>query len=335
MRRPLPSNCIQFDEDEHHVQSNPPRSHADHRQEGRGDRGQDADQPRDGDRHRKDASGKTVPRRIIKQFVAKFNGKEIMKADWHPAISANPYQSFFVQGARKRHLRVHLARRQRLGLQVRAQSDRRLRLRSRLASGSFQDSNAARVMGRLIGAQHDVRAAAHPKGWKQVITRRDFIAATAAAGTLCAGTGLPLSGWQRRDASRKSNSWRSSRTATSRSCTSPTSTPSSCRCISASRRSISASARRRASCPISSARSCARPSSSPTSRPRRTRTPIDDFAELARTYGRMGGLDRIATVIKSIRAAARRPHAAARRRRHLDQLLDRACRPRARTWSMP
>ena len=46
---------------------------------------------------RKDANGNTVPRRIIKQFVAKFNGKEIMKADWHPAISANPYQSFFVR----------------------------------------------------------------------------------------------------------------------------------------------------------------------------------------------------------------------------------------------
>jgi sulfur-oxidizing protein SoxZ len=46
---------------------------------------------------RKDQSGNTVPRRIIKQFVAKFNGKEIMRADWHPAISANPYQSFFVR----------------------------------------------------------------------------------------------------------------------------------------------------------------------------------------------------------------------------------------------
>ena len=46
---------------------------------------------------RKDASGKTVPRRIIKQFVAKFNGQEIMKADWHPAVSANPYHAFHVR----------------------------------------------------------------------------------------------------------------------------------------------------------------------------------------------------------------------------------------------
>ena len=46
---------------------------------------------------RKDSSGKVIPRKIIKQFVATFNGKEIFRADWHPAISANPYQSFFVR----------------------------------------------------------------------------------------------------------------------------------------------------------------------------------------------------------------------------------------------
>lgn len=46
---------------------------------------------------RRDASGKTVPRKIIKKFVATFNGKEIMSADWHPAVSANPYQAFFVK----------------------------------------------------------------------------------------------------------------------------------------------------------------------------------------------------------------------------------------------
>jgi sulfur-oxidizing protein SoxZ len=46
---------------------------------------------------RKDASGKAIPRKIIKQFVATFNGKELFRADWHPAISANPYHSFFVR----------------------------------------------------------------------------------------------------------------------------------------------------------------------------------------------------------------------------------------------
>jgi sulfur-oxidizing protein SoxZ len=46
---------------------------------------------------RKDASGATVPRKIIKKFTAKFNGQEIMSADWYTAVSANPYQSFFVK----------------------------------------------------------------------------------------------------------------------------------------------------------------------------------------------------------------------------------------------
>jgi sulfur-oxidizing protein SoxZ len=46
---------------------------------------------------RKDASGKIVPRHIINKFTATFNGQEILSADWHPAISANPYQSFSVR----------------------------------------------------------------------------------------------------------------------------------------------------------------------------------------------------------------------------------------------
>ena len=46
---------------------------------------------------RKDSAGQTIPRKIIKQFTATFNGKEIMRVDWHPAISAKPYQSFFVR----------------------------------------------------------------------------------------------------------------------------------------------------------------------------------------------------------------------------------------------
>ncbi len=46
---------------------------------------------------RKDASGNTIPRHIINKFTATFNGQDILSADWHPAISANPYQSFSVR----------------------------------------------------------------------------------------------------------------------------------------------------------------------------------------------------------------------------------------------
>jgi sulfur-oxidizing protein SoxZ len=44
---------------------------------------------------RKDAAGKTIPRKIINKMSVAFNGKPVFEADWHPAISANPYQSFF------------------------------------------------------------------------------------------------------------------------------------------------------------------------------------------------------------------------------------------------
>lgn len=48
---------------------------------------------------RKDSAGKTIPRQIINKFVAEFNGKQVFAADWHPAISANPYQSFFYKAS--------------------------------------------------------------------------------------------------------------------------------------------------------------------------------------------------------------------------------------------
>jgi sulfur-oxidizing protein SoxZ len=44
---------------------------------------------------RKDAAGKTIPRKIINKVTVSFNDKLVFEADWHPAISANPYQSFF------------------------------------------------------------------------------------------------------------------------------------------------------------------------------------------------------------------------------------------------
>lgn len=48
---------------------------------------------------RKDSAGKPIPRRIINKFTAAFNGKVVFEADWHPAISANPYQAFFYKAA--------------------------------------------------------------------------------------------------------------------------------------------------------------------------------------------------------------------------------------------
>ena len=47
---------------------------------------------------RKDSkTGEIVPRMIINKFVATYNGKEVFSADWHPAISANPYMAFFMK----------------------------------------------------------------------------------------------------------------------------------------------------------------------------------------------------------------------------------------------
>jgi sulfur-oxidizing protein SoxZ len=44
---------------------------------------------------RKDSAGKVIPRKIINHFTASFDGQVFFEADWHPAISVNPYQSFF------------------------------------------------------------------------------------------------------------------------------------------------------------------------------------------------------------------------------------------------
>lgn len=38
--------------------------------------------------------GVAVPRNIITRFVCTYNGAEILRADLHPAIAANPYLAF-------------------------------------------------------------------------------------------------------------------------------------------------------------------------------------------------------------------------------------------------
>ncbi|MGF1562404.1 MAG: thiosulfate oxidation carrier complex protein SoxZ [Geminicoccaceae bacterium] len=46
---------------------------------------------------RKDSDGNVIPRQIINKFVATYNGNEVFSADWHPALSANPYLSFMMR----------------------------------------------------------------------------------------------------------------------------------------------------------------------------------------------------------------------------------------------
>jgi sulfur-oxidizing protein SoxZ len=43
---------------------------------------------------RKDASGNTIPRKILNKFICTVNGKEVFSADFEPAIAANPYIQF-------------------------------------------------------------------------------------------------------------------------------------------------------------------------------------------------------------------------------------------------
>jgi sulfur-oxidizing protein SoxZ len=44
---------------------------------------------------RKDGAGKTIPRRIINRFSCTWNNEPVISADWHQAVSANPFASFF------------------------------------------------------------------------------------------------------------------------------------------------------------------------------------------------------------------------------------------------
>jgi sulfur-oxidizing protein SoxZ len=44
--------------------------------------------------YRPDATGKMLPRDIIKKFVCDYNGVEVFSADLYPAIAANPFLTF-------------------------------------------------------------------------------------------------------------------------------------------------------------------------------------------------------------------------------------------------
>ncbi|MGE0734615.1 MAG: thiosulfate oxidation carrier complex protein SoxZ [Alphaproteobacteria bacterium] len=49
--------------------------------------------------HRRNDAGAVAPRKIIKQFVCRYQGRVVFKADLHPAVAANPFLSFHVVAA--------------------------------------------------------------------------------------------------------------------------------------------------------------------------------------------------------------------------------------------
>ena len=49
---------------------------------------------------RKDAEGKVIPAWFIQEVTASLNGKQILVAEWGPAVSKNPFLQFTVKGAK-------------------------------------------------------------------------------------------------------------------------------------------------------------------------------------------------------------------------------------------
>jgi len=47
--------------------------------------------------NRKGKDGKPIPRLILNKFTCSVGGAEIFSADMHPAVSANPYLTFFIK----------------------------------------------------------------------------------------------------------------------------------------------------------------------------------------------------------------------------------------------
>jgi sulfur-oxidizing protein SoxZ len=49
---------------------------------------------------RKDSSGKTIPAWHITEVSASHNGKQVLTAQWGPAVAKNPFLQFVVKGAK-------------------------------------------------------------------------------------------------------------------------------------------------------------------------------------------------------------------------------------------
>ena len=55
--------------------------------------------------HQRDVQGQLIPRRIIHTFICTYNGEEVFRADWHPAVAANPYLAFYTVATASGRLR--------------------------------------------------------------------------------------------------------------------------------------------------------------------------------------------------------------------------------------
>ena len=49
---------------------------------------------------RKDPAGKLVPAWHITEVTAALNGKQVLAAEWGPAVSKNPFLQFVIKGAK-------------------------------------------------------------------------------------------------------------------------------------------------------------------------------------------------------------------------------------------
>mgnify|MGYP003580323595 CR=1 FL=1 len=53
---------------------------------------------------RKNSQGQTIPRKIINKMTVTYNGKPVFEPKLEPAISANPYISFFIKATESGNL---------------------------------------------------------------------------------------------------------------------------------------------------------------------------------------------------------------------------------------
>jgi sulfur-oxidizing protein SoxZ len=55
--------------------------------------------------YRRDVQGRLIPRHIIHTFTCTYNGEQVFRADWHPAVAANPYLAFYTVATESGSLR--------------------------------------------------------------------------------------------------------------------------------------------------------------------------------------------------------------------------------------